>query len=92
VALASLRQRFMAEARRRHDGDLADYLERLLVQRTPTRRFVRVWGEMSLLFLPDVLRVAGIEWNHDMLEMMLVAAMVDPNVRRDSLSNRLSNA
>lgn len=92
VALASLRQHFMAEARRRHDADMADFIESTLVRRTPTKRFVRVWNEMSLLFLPEVLRVAGIEWKHDTLEMMLVAAMVDPNVHRESLFEGLDSA
>jgi hypothetical protein len=92
MALTSIRRRFIAEARHRPDIDLADYLEGWLVRRTPTWRFVRVWGEMSLPFLPEVLRFAGIEWNHGTLEKMPVVAMVDPKVCRDSLFDRFANA
>jgi hypothetical protein len=92
VVLSSLRQRFIVEAHRRYHADLAHYLERRLVRRTPTRRFVQVWAEMSLLFLPEVLRVAGIDWKHTSLEMLLVGAMVDPNTHRQSLFDRLACA
>ena len=92
VVLMNLRQRFITESRRRYSAEMSDFIEREMVRRTPTKRFVKVWGELSLLFLPEVLRVAGIEWNHDTLELLLISEIIDPNVGRDSLFERLANA
>jgi hypothetical protein len=92
VALDSLRHRLVRESRRQHSPALGAWFEQMLVNRTGHRRFARVWTELSLMFLPEVLRTAGFDWDSNGLELLLVAFMLDPNPERNSLFLRLARA
>lgn len=61
VVLMNLLQQSITGSRRRKNAEMSEFIKRELVRRTPTKQFVRVWDELSLLFLPEVLRAAGIQ-------------------------------
>ena len=92
VVLQHLRCRLLRDARRRFGSDMLEFYEHHLKSRTSTGRFVRIWSETSLLLLPEVLICAGIPWDTSSLERMSEAMMMDPNVHRDTLFERLTEA
>ncbi len=92
VVLLHLRRRLLCDARRRFGSELLDFYEHQLKSRTGTVRFVRIWSETSLMILPEVLICAGICWDSSSLDRMLEAMMLDPNVHRDTLFERLTDA
>jgi putative transposase len=93
VVLDNLRQRIVWECRQQYgDGDFADFMERMLVNRTGYLRFAEAWNCFSLLYLPDLFREAGLDWDMSDLDLMLLAAAFDPNTQRNSLFQRLTEA
>jgi putative transposase len=89
VALMCLRRRFHTAFSKHCQGDMLEFVDQMLVRRSSTKRFMTIWAGSSLLFLPEVLRCAGVGWNSASLEMMLAASMLDPNRCRDMLFERL---
>lgn len=92
VALDTIRQHHAAEMRRRYPVGFDDFLDEQLRVRTAPERFQAVWRDLSVFYLLEVLRRAGVGWTTRHLDDLLVAAIFDPNRSRNSLWRRMLRA
>ena len=85
VALDAIRQRHAHEMKRRFLLGFQDFADEQLRVRTAPERFHSVWRDLSIFYLLEVLRKAGVGWSTRHLDDLLTAAMLDPNRSRYSL-------
>jgi hypothetical protein len=90
--MESLCGRVLSAGKEAGGEPMRQVLAQTLKHRGSHKRFLKAWNCYSLLFLPEVLKEAGIIWDIDKLELLLFSAMLDPNKSRDTLSRRLADA
>jgi len=90
VVLDSIRARHAAEVGRRVPPEFHDFVHEQLRVRTAPERFHAVWHDLSVFYLLEVLRKAGVGWNTRHLDDLLIAGMLDPNRSRTSLWRQVS--